>query len=360
MITTVMIISIVEKNKVKLRMNKMKTKTKKLRQEYIEENEDKIVMEFVSHTFEAVKKFADLAARIVELEKTPHLTINRREWEIPYRAILWSKSPKLNRDLHPSFTGPGRLHPKRTPQSDIFISEAYLRPRGSVEWSGKYFYDSDYDTPEKLLYLLNQRNVSTDPTRNQKFGDWRALKEYELVGTDEFNEYKLGVIPRMKTRDTSLISKIVCEALRKGIPLIGEKKSVEIRQPKYIARVGKTGFVENNFFMLNKKQNFYVVLTEGEFLFDDEDKVIGSFGVPEEKCYCCTDLNFGESHNYEEQLEKTLQGINLTGKKVFFVANNNPSSHIINIMREAFENRGAKVYSTKEKTRNLLEKLWQS
>ncbi|MBU2561459.1 MAG: hypothetical protein KKD17_04115 [Nanoarchaeota archaeon] len=303
----------------------MKEELKKLAEEFEAQNGEDLMKEVVSHGPRAVDNFADLAARLVEIEDKPYLTIHRPLRQHLVRARLWNECPEID----------WQGHPDRGKQLDRFVAEVYLRlqeedfARGIHEQKG-------------LLEAIARRRVDMKGEIIQRPGGYcREVKMYEL-GIDQ-----------QEIQEMSPIAKIICEALQEGVPLgEAEQRAPHMQYLRYNAGQGRIGEAAELGYVLIKKDDIYVVSSGGEFCIDEHNHVVGALQVGGEICFAC---DRGMPVALAEDLQKTLAGQDLQGKRVFFAGNTSRNcGEDIGKAVKMLQGKGAIVYATNDEAKGLL------
>ncbi len=318
----------------------MQQNTQQLSQAFLNENNHAYLRGIVSHTPEAIVNFANLAARVVEIENQAHLTMHRLRSQHLVRARLWSR--------HPIIGHHSGGHPDKGSQQDIFVGEVFLRPCED---------GSDICNPEGLLCSLKDRKVQVSSNNSFHTEGWYG---------GGVRLCKLSIIPTQE--DTSRLASIVCEALRDGIAINdGKRRPARIIFEQYTAGQGRTGSTRQQGcptefgYLLEKDNDIFIVSTEGTFLLDDENRIRGALNIPHDACYDC----YGGMHyDIDERLDVILQGRDLTGKRAFLIASCNGGKNdtylpgncgeITHKARQALERKGAIVYAPAKEAEGLI------
>ena len=308
----------------------MNESTQRLSRAFIERNDEAYVRDLVSHTPEAVREFADLTARLVELEEQPHLTIHRPTRQSVVRARIWSEQPRVY--------GHGcDGQPDRGTQESRFVAEVYLRPYGDS-------HSGNIQEQTGLLEALTMRRVNTGE-RQTLHTDGGYCNEVQM--------YQLSVNPQ-ELPEMSHSARIVCEALQHGIPLypVGETepRPAHMRYVRYNAGHGRIGTPAENGYVLARGNDIYVVPTIGEFCMDEHDHVVRTFNdwIPQSICFDCDDRTTLFSLRQGLEATGTLAGHDLTGRRVFFVASGGRECGDIPRAIEMLQERGATVHTAIE------------
>lgn len=316
----------------------MNENTRRLSQAFIERNDEAYVRDIVSHTPEATQEFADLTARLVELEEQPYLTIHRPTHQNLVRARIWAERPMIEFGSF-SRCSFASGHPDRGTQQVCFVAEVYLRPYGDPR-------ESRIHEQEGLLRALSTRNVNVAGETLQTDG-WFCR---------EVQEYQLSVNPQELT-EMSPIARAVTEALQNGIPLgEAEPRPAHMRFLRYNAGQGRIGDVaEGSGYILPRQNDIYVISTSGEFCIDENNRVTRALNIPEQLCFDCDrSINPFELAN---DLETALAGHDLNGRRVFFVGSTGAgclSDSTFPRAIEMLQGRGATVYARFDEAKGLI------
>jgi len=309
----------------------MNEELKKLGQEFTEGNEGRVITKVVSHETEVRFNLADLVARVVEINPEAFLSISnyrnspscgyeRQHWT-PIEVDLWSQPVNIRDQFAYSF-------------SEEHIARVLLQNRDGSQ--------------ESFLESLEGRNVKLE--RGTTF----IMPHFGR----ESNTYALSVDHDKISEDNSTIAQITCQALREGIPLGKiEARPGKMHFMKYNAGQGRIGTNGGWAFVLEQGDDIYVVPNAGTFCMDDNDHVTRAVELQQYSCYDC-DLDVVD---FPKDLEKTLQGRDLTGKRVFFFnsCNSRPGKKYAcgsstYDAKTMLEQRGASVFATVDEMKDLL------
>ncbi|MAF99580.1 MAG: hypothetical protein CMH61_03110 [Nanoarchaeota archaeon] len=313
---------------------KMNEDIQELGRDFTERNEGRVITKVVSHEPEAVGELANLVARVVEINPEAFLSISnyrnspscgyeRQHWT-PIEVDLWSQPVNIAHEF-----AYGATHSKE------HVARVLLQNRDGSQ--------------DSFVRSLENRNVKLE--QGTTFMD-------SYFGRNS-NTYALSVDWDKTEGDNSTIAQIVCQALREGIPL-GEVEARPAKLPfiQYNAGQGRIGLNGRGpVFVLEQGNDIYVVPNGGTFCIDDKNHVTGAVEVQQYNCYDC-DL---DTVDFSRDLEKTLQGKDLTGKRVFFFAstgsipgeNYSCGSSTYNA-KTMLEQKGAKVFATAGEMKDLL------
>ena len=298
-------------------------------------------VQYVVHTPETVQRFADLTAQVVEqtegvcldmfMQIGMHGAILTRLMESASYEPRQEPIAEVRMNISDDVMRNAMRAPTRMCWDIPNLPKGFFDGPGRVEYACRVpaNYQAYVETVESFVNSLAQRRVITSQEPPDRWSGEYFRRFHLSVNQDP--------LPEM-----SSVARIVTEALQNGTP-IGE---TEPRTPRmgfvrYNAGQGRVGIVADLGYLLTKGNDIYIVNSDGEFIMDENKQVTRALDVPEQTCFGC-------SHHMNvylaRDLEKTIAGQDLNGRRVFFVGNSGDDGNDVPEAIDMLKSRGATVY----------------